>query len=240
MVDVDAFVRDGFVKVEQPDCREIADAARALLWQQIGLSPDDVASWIQPVVWVSDLTGEGPFGQLANNTRLASALDQLCGVDGWLPRHALGNIPVRFPVRPAAADRGWHIDLNTPLSGDRWAISGRPHTMLVLTLLSEVGSHDAATRIRVGSHRDVADVLGADAVEFADAGPLVDHASAGRPVAAATGLPGDLYLVHPFTVHAADEHRGATPRFMSQAPIVLAEPLRPHSGSVLSESCWSS
>lgn len=240
MVDVDAFIRDGFVQVEQPDRREIADAARDLLWKQIGLSPAEVASWTQPVVWAADLTGEGPFGQLANSTRLASALDHLCGAEGWLPRHALGNIPVRFPVRPSAADRGWHIDLNTPLSAERWAISGRPHTMLVLTLLSKVGPHDAATRIRAGSHRDVAGVLGADPIEFADAGPLVDHVSAGRPVVAATGLPGDVYLVHPFTVHAADEHRGALPRFMSQTPIVLAQPLRPGSGSVLAESCWRS
>ncbi|GAA3254903.1 hypothetical protein [Nonomuraea helvata] len=30
----------------------------------------------------------------------------------------------------------------------------------------------------------------------------------------ATGLPGDIYLVHALTVRAADEHRGIRPRLM--------------------------
>jgi hypothetical protein len=42
-----------------------------------------------------------------------------------------------------------------------------------------------------------------------------------------------MYLVHPFTAHAADEHRGRTPRFMAQAPILLTEPLSPDSDSAL-------
>lgn len=67
--------------------------------------------------------------------------------------------------------------------------------------------------------------------------PLVDSASAGRDVAVATGVPGDMYLVHPFTVHAADEHRGRVPRFMAQAPVVLAEPLTPQTAAPLA-SAW--
>ena len=42
-----------------------------------------------------------------------------------------------------------------------------------------------------------------------------------------------VYLVHPFTAHAADEHRGVTPRFMAQAPVMLTAPLTPESDSVL-------
>ena len=38
-----------------------------------------------------------------------------------------------------------------------------------------------------------------------------------RKVALATGEAGDVYLCHPFLVHAASwPHRGATPRFMAQ------------------------
>jgi hypothetical protein len=104
---------------------------------------------------------------------------------------------------------------------------------LVLTLLSEVGPDDAPTRIRVGSHRDVAAVLSEDTIAFEDSGPLIDQASAGRPVAHATGRPGDVYVVHPFTAHAADEHRGSTPRFMAQAPTMLTRPLGPQSDCAL-------
>ncbi|WP_458319497.1 mitomycin antibiotics/polyketide fumonisin biosynthesis protein [Mycolicibacterium brisbanense] len=233
MVDVDAFIRDGFVRVEQAAPRQIADQARDLLWRQMGLSPALPQSWTQPVVWTADLTGAGPFGELVASARLAAALDAVCGVGGWQPRHALGNIPVRFPVRPPADDRGWHIDLNTPDSTGGWMVSGRPHTMLLLTLLSEVGPDDAPTRIRVGSHHDVATVLGGEPVDAVTAGAMVDEVSRARRVAHATGLPGDMYLLHPFTVHAADEHRGSTARFMSQAPIVLTEPLSPAGDTAL-------
>ena len=240
MLDLDAFVSDGFVKVAQAAPRSVADAARSELWQQLGLSPDDPQRWSAPVMWASDLTGAGPFGELTRSPQLAAALDRICGTGGWLPRGSLGNVPVRFPVSPPNDDRGWHIDANTPQPDGSWAVTGRPHTVLLLTLLSEVGPDDAPTRIRAGSHRDVARVLSEKPLALAEMGRLVDDASAGRPVAYATGEPGDMYIVHPFTVHAADEHRGRTPRFMAQAPVVLATALTPASSSPLArvwENC---
>ena len=237
---VEAFMADGFAKIEQAAPRSIADAARAALWQQLGLSPDDHAGWTEPVRWAADLTGQGPFGELVRSPVLAQALDRVCGAGGWLRRGSLGNIPVRFPVTPPNDDRGWHIDANTPQPDGSWAVTGRPHTLLLLALLSEVGPDDAPTRIRAGSHRDVAGVFGPEPLELAEMGRLVDEVSAERPVVHATGQPGDMYLVHPFTVHAADEHRGRTPRFMAQCPVVLTSPLTPASSSPLAgvwENC---
>lgn len=220
-----AFATDGFVKLAQPELRTAADVARVRLWRQLGLSPEAPEQWPEAVMWTADLTGDGPFGEIIGSRALAQALDDICGAGGWVPRGSLGNIPVRFPVTPAADDRGWHIDFNTPRDDGSWCVSGRPRTMLLLTLLSEVGPDDAPTRIRVGSHLDVAQALGDGEYDFMAAGPLVDQASAGRPLAHATGSPGDMYLVHPFTVHAADEHRGTTPRFMAQCPVMLTAPL---------------
>ncbi|EKF23863.1 putative phytanoyl-CoA dioxygenase [Mycolicibacterium hassiacum DSM 44199] len=227
------FERDGYLRIDQPDLRDAADEARALLWRQLGLSPDDPGGWTAPVRWAADLTGAGPFGTLLRSPALAAALDRICGVGGWVPPGALGNIPVRFPVSPPADDRGWHVDANTPLPDGSWAVTNRPHTMLLLTLLSPVGPDDAPTRIRVGSHHDVARALGPDPVTGAAMGRLVDAASAARPVARATGEPGDMYLLHPFTAHAADEHRGRTPRFMAQTPVMLTAPLSPAASSAL-------
>jgi hypothetical protein len=237
MIDIDGFAANGFLKVDAAVPREIADAARDVLWTQIGLSPDHPESWTKPVMWTADLTGGGPFGVLARSRRLAEALDAVCGPGAWQPRGALGNIPVRFPMQATDDDRGWHIDSNTPQSDGTWAVSGRPHTLLLLTILSEVGPDDAPTRIRIGSHRDVAAVLDDRPIDAYECGPLVDAASAGRDVALATGVPGDMYVVHPFTVHAADEHRGRTPRFMAQAPVLLATPLSAQTGSLLG-SAW--
>ncbi|MBA2891165.1 phytanoyl-CoA dioxygenase family protein [Nonomuraea soli] len=225
IIDVEAFVRDGFVKLTGASPRELADAARAQVWAQIGRSPDDASGWDEPVVWASDMTGQGPLGEVARSHLVAEALDVVCGKGGWAPRGALGMIPVRFPGRAVIDDRGWHIDANVVLPDGGYATGGRPQTMLLLTLLSSVGADDAPTRIRVGSHRAVAAALEGRVLDPMEAGPVVDEASRGFPVAHATGEPGDVFLVHPFTVHAADEHRGGVPRFMAQSPVFLTEPV---------------
>lgn len=47
--------------------------------------------------------------------------------------------------------------------------------------------------------------------------PATVHA---RPLAWATGNAGDVYLCHPFLVHAASwPHRGKAPRFIAQPPL---------------------
>jgi hypothetical protein len=46
--------------------------------------------------------------------------------------------------------------------------------------------------------------------------PEVEAASAHRPVALATGRAGDVFICHPFLVHAAQPHHGTRPRFMAQ------------------------
>jgi hypothetical protein len=42
----------------------------------------------------------------------------------------------------------------------------------------------------------------------------------------ATGEAGTVYLCHPFLVHAAQPHRGTTPRFMAQPPLLPREAQR--------------
>ncbi|MFC5835363.1 phytanoyl-CoA dioxygenase [Nonomuraea insulae] len=233
VIDVDAFVADGFAKVEAVVPREVADQARALLWKRIGLSPGDPAGWTQPVVWTADLTGEGPFGEIVRAPRLHAALDAVAGPGGWVPRGSVGNMPVRFPRVPPAEDRGWHIDGSTRRPDGTYGMSGRPETLLLLVLFSQVGPSDAPTRIRAGSQRDMAALLDERVLDPMKHGPMFDEAGRDRPVRLATGAPGDVYVVHPFTVHAAQEHRGSEPRFMAQAPVFLAEPLAPGAASPL-------
>src|SRR5262249_9555298 len=80
---------------------------------------------------------------------------------------------------------------------------------------------------KVGSHRDIARVLGpAGEAGLSNAMLSRVFATLERPQALATGAAGDVYLCHPFLVHAAQMHRGATPRFMAQPPLHPAEPLQ--------------
>jgi hypothetical protein len=98
----------------------------------------------------------------------------------------------------------------------------------MLFLFSEVTEADAPTRIRTGSHLDVPPVLaryGEAGASILRLGPQVAKASDRRPLAHATGRPGDVYLCHPFLVHAAQPHHGTRPRFMGQPPLYPAAPL---------------
>ena len=93
----------------------------------------------------------------------------------------------------------------------------------MLFLFSDVGEEDAPTRIRVGSHLDVPPILatrGEDGLSFIE---LAEHlgSTARCPVVYATGSAGDVYLCHPFLVHAAQAHHGKTPRFIAQPPLRL-------------------
>ncbi|PZV82282.1 hypothetical protein CLV31_109143 [Algoriphagus aquaeductus] len=81
---------------------------------------------------------------------------------------------------------------------------------------------DAPTRIKAGSHFDVAKILepeGERGLSFMDLAQRVNTLSSKKEIAA-TGKAGTVYLCHPFIVHAAQNHYGTTPKFMAQPPLL--------------------
>ncbi|MEU4823779.1 phytanoyl-CoA dioxygenase family protein [Actinomadura sp. NPDC023710] len=237
MIDVDAFLADGYVRVEQAFPRELAAECRDILWRDTGCDPDDPATWTRPVVRLGDHTEE-PFRAAVNTGALRAAFDAVVGKDAWLPRGGLGTFPVRFPSDQPPGDDGWHIDASFP--GDdpadfmsyRVNAASKGRALLMLFLFSDVGEDDGPTRIRVGSHLDVPPILepaGEAGLTFIDLAGRAVPATEHRPLTFATGQAGDVYLCHPFLVHAAQAHRGAVPRFMAQPPLHPAGPLPPTS-----------
>ncbi|HXV94125.1 MAG TPA: phytanoyl-CoA dioxygenase family protein [Pseudonocardia sp.] len=221
--EIEQFVEDGFVRVEAAFPREVADAARALLWRATGCDPDDPATWTRPVVRLEGF-GDEPFRAAANTERLLAAFDQIAGPGRWLPRLGLGTFPIRFPHPDDPGDTGWHVEGSYADEEGRFRLNlrSRGRALLMLFLFSDVGDDDAPTLVRAGSHLDVAPLLapygeeGAEFFAFArEAVPATEH----RPVVKATGAAGDVYLCHPFLVHAGQPHRGRTPKFMAQPPL---------------------
>jgi hypothetical protein len=99
----------------------------------------------------------------------------------------------------------------------------------MLFLFSDVGRDDAPTRIRAGSHLDIARMLapaGDDGLSLRELAANRFTETAQRHEVLATGARGTVYLCHPFVVHAAQPHRGKQPRFMAQPPLLPAEPFR--------------
>ncbi len=209
--------------------REIADAARAILWRDTGCDPADPATWTRPVIRLG-MYAQPPFVDAANTPALHAAFDQLVGTGRWLRRDSLGTFPVRFPSPDDPGDAGWHVDASFGYDHPdfmEWRVNvrSRGRALLMLFLFSDVGEDDAPTRIRVGSHLEMARQL----APAGDAGlSLRDMAANGFAETAhcrevlATGEAGTVYLCHPFLVHAAQPHRGTRPRFMAQPPLLPA------------------
>jgi hypothetical protein len=226
------FVRDGFVAIENAFSAEIAAEARAILWRATGCDPEDRSTWTRPVVRLGDFPQE-PFQRAVNTPVLHAAFDELVGPGRWEPRQSLGGFPIRFPHPDDPGDTGWHIDRSFPPDPAAswegpyfdWRVNlpSKGRALLMLFLFSDVGENDAPTRIRLGSHLKVPPLL-ADAGEEGLVRIGVDQATAGMAETIATGPAGTVYLCHPFLVHAAQPHRGVTPRFLAQPPLAPKVP----------------
>jgi hypothetical protein len=207
------------------------------LWRDTGCDPRDPSTWVHPVVRLGDY-GQEPFRRAVNSPALHSSFDQLVGAGRWLPRSSLGTFPVRFPSPDDPKDTGWHVDASFPGDDDasssyfswRVNVTSRGRALLMLFLFSDVSEQDAPTKIRIGSHLDVARILepagdrGMSLLEIAEQLEV----TATRKQVLATGLAGTVYLCHPFLVHAAQPHHGRNPRFMAQPPLFPTEPFQIH------------
>jgi hypothetical protein len=226
----ETFVRDGYVQVSAAFPTSIAAECRELLWKQMEASSDDPSSWTSPIVRFG-YQSEKPFEQAVNTPRLHDAFDELVGNGRWMPRTDVGAFVIRFPSDELPADDGWHIDASFPPADQdkatdpsawRVNIASRGRALLILMLFSDVGEDDGPTRLRVGSHREAALILapwGEKGLSMSEVSSLAAAATELCPELLATGRAGDVYLCHPFMVHAAQQHRGSHPRFLAQPPL---------------------
>ena len=202
-------------------CRDLANA-------QLEIATS--GPWPEPVV--RGLVEGEAFREAANAPRLLEAVDQLLEGEAWQRRPNLGLLVARCPSETDPGDTGWHIDASfegpATSSLTSWYVNHRSkgRGLLLLCLLSDVAVDDAPTRVLEGSHRSMPDLLR----PFGECGvinqavPLPDLEG---PVGLATGLAGDVYLCHPFLVHAATwPHRGTEPRLIAQPPVSLDGALR--------------
>ncbi|MBK8505812.1 MAG: phytanoyl-CoA dioxygenase [Saprospiraceae bacterium] len=229
---IDQFIHEGFIAIPSAFSKLLASECLDILWKYSGCNRTDRNSWIKPVVRLGDLSNE-PFLRAANTAVLTNAYNEIVGQNRWITRRSLGSFPIRFPSTTDPQDTGWHVDASFPGEDPTdymsWRINiySRGRGLLMLFLFSDVSDKDAPTKIRVSSHWEVAKILqpfgqqGLSFMELAERLPVSQSASE----VLATGEPGTVYLCHPFLAHAAQMHRGDTPRFMAQPPLQLFQPL---------------
>ena len=226
--EIEHFIHSGFIRLDHAFSKELADSALDILWNDLPCNKSDPSTWIEPVIRLGMYIDE-PFINSVNTLTLHIAFNQLIGKDKWIPCRSVGTFPVRFPSVQQPADTGKHVDASFPGNDVNnyleWRVNvkSKGRALLMLILYSDVSIHDAPTVIYKGSHIDVAKLLstkGDAGLSFMELAGKLDELPKRKEVYA-TGKAGTVYLCHPFLVHSAQPHRGCTPKFMAQPPLLL-------------------
>jgi hypothetical protein len=226
-LDLDAFVRDGYLALRGAVDPDTVAACRDLIWaamERRDVDRDNPHSW-PPLIQDMDDIGEALVEAYLTPT-LTAAYDELIGPGRWnrsVRAADLGrSVIVRFPSEDRA-NAGYHIEGSYRGPDDRyWAnVRSKARGLLVLILFTDIRRQDAPTRLLVGSHLAVPRFL----APFGEAGTDADTelwwpSTLCRSVEHATGKAGDVFLCHPFIVHTATwPHHGDGPRMMAQPAV---------------------
>ncbi|NKB68243.1 MAG: hypothetical protein GKR89_14370 [Candidatus Latescibacteria bacterium] len=224
---IDHFIDRGHVVVEQAFPRQLAAEWVELAYRRLGCAPDDPASWpeervhmpgmnrvsiseVAPRVWgaICDLIG-GP-------QRCATA--EPSWSDGFIVNFSLGADKPWQPPSPQAG--GWHKD------GDffRHFLDSPEQGLLTIVVWSDIEPQSGGTFVACDSVRPVARRLyeHPEGLPPSGFGELVQEC---RDFVEITGRAGDVVLLHPFVLHAASQNPSGRPRFITNPPVGLKEPM---------------
>jgi hypothetical protein len=226
-VDVDAFLRDGYVVIRGAVDPDTVAACRELIWAGLaerGVRQDQTGTW--PVTAQFDDLAGSPFSAAGLAPALTAAYDGLIGPGRWTPSVEVGRaIVVRFPGEQRG-NAGYHIEgsYDGP-DGNQVNVRSRGRGLLALFLLTDVGPADAPTRLVCGSHLYVPEFLAPHGEPGTNSDADFWRPSVlCRPIAHATGQAGDVFLCHPFIVHTATwPHRGTGPRMIAQPTVPVPD-----------------
>ncbi len=241
---VEHFLDKGFVVIRGCFSRAAAAEFTAPLWQRLGYAEHDPSTWERPTVHL-------PSRRRLDVRRFAPrAWDAVCDLVGGSERIAADRPYVwddafivnlwqdaDRPWAPAsAASPGWHKD------GDffRHFLDSPEQGLLTLVLWSDVRHQGGATFVAADSVGPVARLLADNprgvyplrpaAGEGGDPDavliPYGDLIAQCQDFVEATGEVGDVYLLHPYILHAKSQNTLRVPRFITNPPLTLAEPLR--------------
>ncbi|MBI2504559.1 MAG: hypothetical protein HYW07_15170 [Candidatus Latescibacteria bacterium] len=240
-VQVQQFLDQGYTAVEGCFTEDFARPLREQACRRLGCDPDDPATWKQEIAYLDHHTR---FRVKELSPRAWAAICEVVGGEERIefsptliqpsPHFTSiesGNWSDAFIINfsygagqpwepPSAITKGWHKDgaffrhfLDSPDQG-----------LLTVILWSEVRPRSGGTFIACDSVRHVARYLleHPEGVSPDSFSPLIGQC---RDFAELTGQPGDLILLHPFVLHTSSPNPSGRPRFITNPPIVLREPL---------------
>lgn len=240
--DVNSFLNHGYMVLE--DCLDLTIADRWIdeAYERLGYDPNDTSTWEKDIVWM-DHKNQLPVWEVAPKAWAA-----ICDVVGGEERieNRVKSIEsghfttinsfiwsdafiVNFrrgadePWQPPSANvSGWHKDG----SYFKHFLDSREQALLPIVLWSDMMHQGGGTFIAPDSVRQVAKFLmahpeGVKPGQIPTA-ELIHQCTEFKEV---TGKAGDFVIVHPFMLHASSQNTLKQPRFMSNPPVVLKEPM---------------
>ena len=236
--DIERFVTDGYVVVHGCFSPEAAAEVTATMWTRLGYDPDDPSTWERSSVHMPahrriDVSEFAP--------RAWAAMCQLVGGTDRIatdPRTAWGDSLIvnlwenaDQPWAPPAPNApGWHKDCDF----FRHFLDSPEQGLLTLVLWTDVLPQGGATWVAADSLAPVARYLadhpeGVHPLRDSDDPVRFDYAdllqNCTRYVEG-TGSAGDVYLIHPYLLHAKGQNNLRRPRAITNPPIGLTEPMR--------------
>ncbi|MEX0744202.1 MAG: phytanoyl-CoA dioxygenase family protein [Phycisphaeraceae bacterium] len=225
---VEQFLEDGYIKLNGVFPRDVAERWVARGWERLGYDPTDVSTWAAPRTHL-------PCEQRAEVRAFApeawAAICDLLGgearinepykwSDGFITNLGIG---ADKPWRPASSDvGGWHKD------GDffRHFLDSPEQGLLTIVLWTDVEHQAGPTYIAPDSVGVVARHLAEHPQGVAPDGfPTKQLISQCSRFVEATGKAGDVYLMHPYMLHASSQNVRRLPRFITNPPVSLREPM---------------
>lgn len=240
---VQSFLDKGYLVV--PDCldRSVADRWIDEAYVRLGYDSGDPSTWAKDIIWM-DHKNQMPVRELA-----PKAWDAILDVVGGEERLETTVMKLResghftsinsfewsdsFIVNfhrgadkpwqpPSPQVTGWHKDG----SYFRHFIDSREQALLTIVLWSDMLHQGGATFIAPDSVRVIARYL----YEHPEGVPpgdfkfqeLIAQCTQFEEI---TGKAGDFVILHPFMLHASSQNTIRQPRFMTNPPIVLKEPM---------------
>ena len=225
---VEHFLARGYVVLHECFTREAANALTATTFTRLGYDPDDPVTWREAVIHMPahsrvDVKEFAPkvWGAVCDLLGGEARIQQpyLWG-DGFIVNLREGADRPWEPPSPRV--KGWHKD------GDffRHFLDSPEQGLLTIVLWSDIQPRGGATLIAADSVPVVARFLAEhpegvlpDAFDFQ---ALIAQC---HDFVEATGQVGDVYLIHPYVLHAKSQNLLGIPRLITNPPVHLQEPM---------------
>ena len=226
--DVEQFLNDGYIALKGCFAPEFAAEWREQAFIRLGLDPEDSSTWTEKRIHMPTLE------RVQISEFAPKAWGAICDVLGGEERIA-GNFKnvwgdcfiINFsqgsgqPWQPPSSQVGaWHKD------GDffRHFLDSPEQGLLTLVIWSDIGPKSGGTFFSPDSVGQVAKYLldHPEGVLPGGCGNVIDKCSRFGEVEASVG---DVFLIHPFMLHSGSQNPSGIPRFLTNPPVTLKDPM---------------